>query len=147
VNVNKTVEALARIIEWAKMEGLYEDENPAASKAQREKVKKRARVGTWLDYDLLMCALDAAADLDANSPRSDYRNLGRTIVFALLFIGGLRVTEACLLRWRHVDSPAASSASSTRRAARCARSSSSPGCATSCSNTRRGRAGRAATTT
>jgi len=103
VNVNKTVEALARIIEWAKMEGLYEGENPAANKAQREKVKKRDPVGTWLDYDLLMCALDAADDLDANSPRSDYRNLGRTVVFALLFIGGLRVTEVCLLRWRHVD--------------------------------------------
>jgi len=60
-------------------------------------------VGTWLDYDLLMCALDAGTDLDANSPRSDYRNLGRTVVFALLFIGGLRVTEVCLLRWRHAD--------------------------------------------
>ena len=103
VNVNKTVEALARIIEWANMEGLYEGENPAASKAQREKVKRRDPVGTWLDYDLLMCALDAAADLDANSPRRDYRNLGRTLVLALLFIGGLRVTEVCLLRWRHVD--------------------------------------------
>ena len=43
MNVNKTVEALARIIEWAKMEGVYEGENPAASKAQREKVKSATR--------------------------------------------------------------------------------------------------------
>jgi hypothetical protein len=68
----------ARIIAWAKMEGLYEGENPAASKAQCEKVKKRDPVGTWLDCDLLMCARDAAADLDANSPGSDYRNLAQS---------------------------------------------------------------------
>ena len=50
-----------------------------------------------------MALLDAAEERDEHAERVNHRHLGRRPLLASLFLGGLRVNEACALQWRHVD--------------------------------------------
>jgi integrase/recombinase XerD len=41
--------------------------------------------------------------MEHSSKRADYRHIGRRALFAILVYAGLRISEACRLRWRDVD--------------------------------------------
>jgi integrase len=75
----------------------------ARSKDARARTKRVPKVGTWLDYDPLVVLLDAGTELDQTSKR--YPNLGWAAFLATLFLGGLRVSEACMLKRKDVIWP------------------------------------------
>ena len=55
----------------------------------------------FIDYDQLICLLDAASEIEANT-QERYRT-GRRYLIATLFLAGLRVSEACRLTWGDWD--------------------------------------------
>lgn len=100
-SVNDILTVLSTILESARQDGII-DTNPAAAKGTRAKVERRAKVGTWLDYDQLVALLDASHEIDLTTDRR-YRNFGRRAFNACLYLGALRVTEACKLERRDIN--------------------------------------------
>jgi pimeloyl-ACP methyl ester carboxylesterase len=97
-SINRTVQVLAQVLDTAQEYG-HITTNPARGRRRRLKVAKPRR--TWLELDEVRSLLDAAGD---------HRPLLATMTLA-----GLRVSEACQLRWRDATSPAPSSPSRNRR--------------------------------
>lgn len=85
-SINKTIAVLARVLDQAVEYGWIES-NPARGKRRRLKAERPRR--TWLELDEVRALLDAAGE---------HRPL-----LAMMTLGGLRVSEACGLRWRDVD--------------------------------------------
>jgi integrase len=98
-SVNQILTILSSILESASERG-YVSKNWAATKGKRAKVKKRAKVGNWVDYEPLVALLDAAHEIDLAGPRADTRNTGRRALLACLFLGAMRVSEAAQLQRR-----------------------------------------------
>jgi integrase len=86
--INKTLKALAMIIDTAIEYELIDRANPA--RGRRRRVKTEAPRRTWVEPEQLLALLDAA-------PK------GHRIVLATLAGAGLRVGEACALDWRDLD--------------------------------------------
>jgi integrase len=99
-SVNDILSVLSTILESARQDELI-DSNAAAAKGTRAKVERRAKLGTWLDYDQVVALLDASQDIDLTS--SHYPNLGRRAFNGSLYLGALRVSEACKLERRDVN--------------------------------------------
>jgi integrase len=96
--VNKTLTRLAQILEDAVEYG-HLDRNPARGRRRRLKVDRPRAI--YIDTaSQIVALLDAASAVDGG-PRA--RTSGRRALIATLVFGGLRVTEACQLRWRDVD--------------------------------------------
>ena len=85
-SINKPIAVLARVLDQAVEYG-WLGTNPARGKRRRLKAEKPRR--TWLELDEVRAILDAAGE---------HRPLLATMILA-----GLRVGEACALRWRDVD--------------------------------------------
>lgn len=83
-SINRTIAVLAQVLDDVLEDGAP---NPARGKKRRLKAGKPERI--WLELDELRSLLVAA---------SDHRALLATMAMA-----GLRVSEACNLRWRDVD--------------------------------------------
>ena len=99
-SINKTLVRLAQILEVA-LEYGYIERNPARGRRRRLKVDRPRPV--YLDSaEHITVLLEAAAELDA---RPTSRTEGRAPLIAVLMFAGLRVTEACRLRWRDVNLP------------------------------------------
>jgi integrase len=99
-SINMTVTLLGAILERAVKRKLI-DHNPAKDKDLR--VKEREPVRSYLDSaEQIVALLDAAGDLDRRAP-SDRRHVKRRAMLAVLVFAGLRISELCGLRWRHVD--------------------------------------------
>ncbi|MCW2951025.1 MAG: integrase family protein [Conexibacter sp.] len=95
--INATIKRLAQVLEVAVEYDLL-PRNPARGERRRLKASRPRPV--HLDgVDQIVAMLDAATSLDASSARTR----GRRALIATLVFGGLRVTEACELRWRDVD--------------------------------------------
>jgi integrase len=96
--INKTLTRLAQILEDAVEYG-YLDRNPARGRRRRLKVDRARPI--YIDTAAQIAVLlEGADELDR---RSTARTSGRRPLIATLVFGGLRVTEACQLRWRDVD--------------------------------------------
>jgi integrase len=100
-SVNQVLSVLSAILESAWERG-HLSKNWAATKGKRAKVKKRAKVGNWVDFDPLVALLDAAHEIDLAGPRADTRNTGRRALLACLFLGAMRVSEVAQLQRRDV---------------------------------------------
>jgi integrase len=98
--INKTITRLGQILEVA-IEYDHIDRNPARGKRRRLKVT--AVASSHLDrVDHITALLDAAGELDLLAPRQR-RHIARRAIVATLMFGGVRISELCNLRWRHVD--------------------------------------------
>jgi integrase len=97
-SINKSITRLAQILEVAVEYDLIA-RNPAKGRNRRAKVTRTRPV--YLDSaDQIACLLRAAGELDAGKgSKTD----GRRALVATLVYAGLRITEACELRWRDVD--------------------------------------------
>lgn len=96
--INKTLVLLGAVLELAVEYG-HLDRNPAKGKRRRLRVERPAAV--YLDTaEQIATLLEAAGDLDS---RPDSRTEGRRPLVAVLVLAGLRISEACALRWRDVD--------------------------------------------
>jgi integrase len=100
-SINKTLTRLAQVLEVA-VEYELIDRNPA--KGRRRRVKAARPRPVHLDSaEQMQALLDAARELDADdASKTD----GRLAMIATLVFAGLRITEACNLRWRDVNLPA-----------------------------------------
>ena len=99
-SINKTLVRLAQILEVA-LEYGYIERNPARGRRRRLKVDRPRPV--YLDSAThITVLLEAATELNA---RPTSRTEGRAPLIAVLMFAGLRVTEACCLRWRDVNLP------------------------------------------
>jgi integrase len=97
-SINKTLTRLAQILEVA-VEYELIARNPA--KGRRRRLKATRPRPVHLDSaEQLRAMLDAARELDAGKGS---RTGGRFALVATLMFAGLRITEACGLRWRDVD--------------------------------------------
>jgi integrase len=96
--INKTLTRLAQILEDAVEYG-HLDRNPATGRRRRLKVERPRPV--YIDSAAQIEVLLEAADELDRSPTA--RTSGRRPLLALLVFAGLRVSEACELRWRDVD--------------------------------------------
>lgn len=85
-SVNKTIAVLARVLEQAVEYGWLAT-NPARGKRRRLKAERPRR--SWLEVDEVRALLEAAGEHRA--------------LLATMTLAGLRVGEACELRWRDVD--------------------------------------------
>lgn len=98
-SINKMLTRLGQILERA-VEYEMIPRNPVKVGKRKLKVTRYQR--DYLDNaDHVIAVLDAASELDADA-RRDHRCARRAMVAVLMFTG-LRVSEACALRWRHVD--------------------------------------------
>lgn len=98
--INKTLTRLAQILEDA-VEYEHISRNPAKGRRRRLKAPRNTR--TYLDRaEHITALLDAADELDKLA-RVDRRHIARRAIVATLVFGGLRISELCDLRWRHVD--------------------------------------------
>jgi integrase len=84
------------------LEGAVEREliarNPAKGKDRRVREHEPRR--SYLDTsDQIAALLDAAGELDRTA-REDRRHIERRALVATLTFAGLRIGEACALRWR-----------------------------------------------
>lgn len=84
--INRTLKTLAMVLDDAIDFG-YVETNAARGRKRRLTASKPRR--TWLEVDELRVLLDAAEDHRA--------------LLATMALAGLRVSEACALRWRDVD--------------------------------------------
>ncbi len=97
-SVNKCVRLLAQILDTAEDYGLIEA-NPARNR--RRYAKRAPKRPVWLDRpEQISAMLDAAAGLDGAPTR---QTDGREAFIAVLVLAGLRISEACELRWRAID--------------------------------------------
>ena len=97
--INKTVTQLGQILEVA-VEYELITRNPVRIGKRKLKVSRYERA--YLDNaDHIIAVLDAAHALDREA-RLD-RKGARAMLIAILMFSGMRITEACALRWRHVD--------------------------------------------
>jgi integrase len=97
-SINKTLTRLAQILEVA-VEYELIARNPAKGRRRRLKATRPRRV--HLDSaEQIQALLDAAGELDADSTSKTH---GRRPLVATLVFAGLRIGEACSLRWRDVD--------------------------------------------
>jgi integrase len=97
-SINKTLGLLAQILEVA-IEYGHLERNPASGRRRRLRVTRPQPI--YLDTaEQITALLEAASDLDA---RPAARTAGRRPLLAVMVFGGLRVSEACRLRWRDVD--------------------------------------------
>jgi integrase len=85
-SINRTIAVLARVLDQAVEYGWIAT-NPARGRRRRLKAERPRR--TWLELDEVRDLLDAAGE---------HRPL-----LAVMALAGLRVSEACALRWRDVD--------------------------------------------
>lgn len=98
VSINKTLTRLAQVLEVA-VEYELIDRNPATGRRRRVKAPKPRPV--HLDSaEQVQAMLDAARELDA---AKSSKTAGRHAMIATLVFAGLRITEACDLRWRDVN--------------------------------------------
>ncbi len=98
VMINKTLTRLAQVLEDA-LEYGYIERNPARGRRRRLKVDHPRPI--YIDTaSHIAVLLEAASDRD---DRSTARTSGRRALVAALVFAGLRVSEACALRWRDVD--------------------------------------------
>ena len=97
-SVNKCLRLLAQILDVAEDYGLISG-NPARNR--RRYAKRTPTAPVWLDRpEHIKALLDAAAAKEA-SPLS--RTSGQEAFIAVLLLAGLRISEACELRWRAID--------------------------------------------
>ncbi len=97
-SIDETIARLAQILEVA-VEYEIVDRNPAAG--PKRKIKAARRRPVHLDAaNQIEAVLEAAGELDAGA---NARTGGRRPFVATLVFGGLRISEACQLRWRDVD--------------------------------------------
>ncbi len=97
-SINKTATRLAQILEMAVEYELIERN---AAQGRRRKLKATRPRPVHLDSaEQIVALLDAATDLDVGSRA---RTRGRRAFVAVLVFGGLRIGEACNLKWRDVD--------------------------------------------
>ncbi|MGI8557555.1 MAG: tyrosine-type recombinase/integrase [Solirubrobacteraceae bacterium] len=98
-SVNKLLTRLGQILEVA-VEYELITRNPVRVGKRKVKVPRFER--DYLDNaEHVLAVLRAAGELDSEA-RADRRGARRALVAVLMF-GGLRISEACALRWRHVD--------------------------------------------
>ena len=98
-SMNKTLVRLGQILEVAVE---YELVTKNAVKVGKRKLKVRRFERDYLDNaEHIIAMLDAAAELDREA-RADRRSARRAMIAMLMFTG-MRISEACALRWRHVD--------------------------------------------
>jgi integrase len=100
-SVNQILSVCSAIFESAAERG-HISKNWAATKGKRAKTKKRAKTGSWVDYEPLVALLDAAHELDLTCQRADTRNTGRRALLACLFLGAMRVSEVAQLQRRDI---------------------------------------------
>jgi integrase len=97
--INKTITRLGQILAVAQKRGLIV-QNPVRINARNRKVKSVRPRQTWLEPDQVLALLNAGGELDREAERG--LPVRRPVLAALAY-DGLRVGEACALRWRHVD--------------------------------------------
>jgi integrase len=98
--INKTLTRLGQILDVAEERGLIA-RNPLRVNPRNRKLKVNRKRPVYLDTaEQITALLHAASDLDAGKQA---RTSGRRALLATLVFGGLRVSEACALRWRDVD--------------------------------------------
>ncbi len=97
-SVNKCIRLLAQILDVAEDYGLASG-NPARNR--RRYAKRAPKSPVWLDRpEQIVALLEAATLMDA---ASSARTQGREAFIAVLLLAGLRISEACELRWRAID--------------------------------------------
>jgi len=97
-DINKTLTRLGQILDVADEAGLIE-RNPTRINPRNRRLKAAKPRRVWLDRaEQIEALLAAAGRLHAGG-----RSVGRRALLATLVFAGLRVTEACQLRWRDVD--------------------------------------------
>jgi integrase len=99
-SINKTITRLGQILAVAEERDLIA-RNPVRVNTKNRKLRARKPRPVYLDSaESIQALLDAAAEVD-NSKRA--RTSGRRAMIATLVFSGLRIAEACELRWRQVD--------------------------------------------
>jgi integrase len=98
--INKSVTLLGQILEQAIDYELI-GRNAARGRNRRYRVQRPTRA--YLDRaEHIAAVLQAAGELD-QAAAGNRRHVGRRAFIAALVFGGLRIEEACGLRWRDVD--------------------------------------------
>src|SRR5262249_52297718 len=99
-SINKTLTILGQVLDVAEEHQLIA-RNPVRVNPKNRKLKTRKQRPVFLDSaEPVQALLDAATELDAQTVA---RTNGRRAFIATLVFAGLRITEACELRWRHLD--------------------------------------------
>ncbi|WCB92314.1 integrase [Baekduia alba] len=98
--INKTLTRLGQILDVAEERGLI-DRNPLRVNPRNRKLRVAKKRPVYLDTaEHITALLQAASEVDATKGA---RTSGRRALIATLVFSGLRVSEACELRWRDVD--------------------------------------------
>jgi integrase len=98
--INKTLTRLGQILDVAEEHELI-GRNPLRVNPRNRKLRVTKKRPVYLDTAVHITALlQAATELDAGKGA---RTSGRRALLATLVFAGLRVSEACELRWRDVD--------------------------------------------
>lgn len=98
-SINATIDRLGQVLDVAQERGLIV-QNPVRVNPRNRKVKASKPRRPWLEPWQVVALIDAAGELD----REDERSLPiRRPLLATLAWSGVRVSEACALRWRSVD--------------------------------------------
>jgi integrase len=98
--INKTLTRLGQILDVAEERELI-GRNPLRVNPRNRKLRVTKKRPVYLDTAVHITALlQAATELDASKGA---RTSGRRALLATLVFAGLRVSEACELRWRDVD--------------------------------------------
>lgn len=99
-SINKTITRLGQILAVAEERDLVA-RNPVRVNTRNRKLKARKPRPVFLDNaESIQALLDAASEIDATTLA---RTGGRRAFVAVLVFAGLRISEACALRWRDVD--------------------------------------------
>ena len=99
-SINKTITRLGQILAVAEERDLIA-RNPVRINTKNRKLKTRRARPVFLDSaESIQALLDAAAEIDESKLA---RTAGRRALIATLVFAGLRISEACDLRWRQVD--------------------------------------------
>ena len=99
-SINKTITRLGQILAVAEERDLIA-RNPVRVNTRNRKLKASRPRPVYLDTaEPILALLDAATDLDA---KPQARTAGRRALIATLVFAGLRIGEACSLRWSDID--------------------------------------------
>ena len=99
-SINKTITRLGQILAVAEERDLIA-RNPVRVNTRNRKLKASRPRPVYLDTaEPILALLDAATDLDA---KPEARTAGRRALIATLVFAGLRIGEACSLRWSDID--------------------------------------------